>query len=882
MQLTRLEVRQLRRFREPYVLSDLAPGLNIIAGPNEAGKSTLVRALRALFFERHRSRTVTDLQPWGDSGAAPEVLAEFIWQGVPWQLSKRFIHRRRFDLRRGTESFDGEAAEDLVAELLGYRYASRGSSRAEHWGVPGLLWIDQGSGQELRDAASHAAPHLRSALGNDTSALGSDVGDAILAQVEEARSQLLTPTGRPTGEYARLLAEQRADEVTLEELQARSRQYRHDADRLAELRAQHDAERRDPPWQTLRAEQHSVRQALDEVRRWQEETQQHARRLESLEHRGALLQLRLDEHQRQAQRHRERSEARAQAQTRVTEAEAAVVQAEKMARETQQQERLAHEALAQGEQAAENERVQREHQQLQDAHQRANHALQEAERAATTLRSLQEQLAAVQIDASAVKALRELAQQRDGLAVQWQQSVTRLAFHLPDGGVSLDGETLQGSGKLELTETTELQLANGGTLQIIPAHQDLSALQREAETMTLRWQQMLDALGVRHLNEAEERLEQTRALNEELRHHQRLLDSLAPDGLARLQEHLATLQGRLLPLAEQIRRLTTPEPKPDPAQPSPDLAPLRAQALAATQAREQAESRWRSKEQELAMARHATQAAEEEWRREQAQATAVADEQLAAWREELRVVNSEQHSLAQQQTERAARIEAARPTLLTQDLERLERSAKLLEERFQTREVEIANLTGQLRAAQAEGLDETLAELRGQVEQRERHLNELQRRAQALALLHERLQTHRTASIQALQAPLQQHLLHYLHLLFPAATMHLDEQLIPTHIAREALDEGALGELEALSFGAREQLGLITRLAYADLLREAGHPTLIVLDDVLTHSDSQRLAAMKRVLYDAATRHQILLFTCHAGQWQDLGVAPRMLPAPGP
>jgi uncharacterized protein YhaN len=84
---------------------------------------------------------------------------------------------------------------------------------------------------------------------------------------------------------------------------------------------------------------------------------------------------------------------------------------------------------------------------------------------------------------------------------------------------------------------------------------------------------------------------------------------------------------------------------------------------------------------------------------------------------------------------------------------------------------------------------------------------------------------------------------------------------------------------EALSFGAREQLGLIARLAYADLLREAGRPTLIILDDALVHSDEGRLAQMKRVLFDAGTRHQILLFTCHPANWRDLGVVPRSLAA---
>jgi uncharacterized protein YhaN len=72
-------------------------------------------------------------------------------------------------------------------------------------------------------------------------------------------------------------------------------------------------------------------------------------------------------------------------------------------------------------------------------------------------------------------------------------------------------------------------------------------------------------------------------------------------------------------------------------------------------------------------------------------------------------------------------------------------------------------------------------------------------------------------------------------------------------------------------------MGVVARLAYADLLKEAGKPTLLILDDALVHTDRNRLDQMKRVLYDAASRHQILVFSCHPQAWQDLGVAAREL-----
>lgn len=58
-------------------------------------------------------------------------------------------------------------------------------------------------------------------------------------------------------------------------------------------------------------------------------------------------------------------------------------------------------------------------------------------------------------------------------------------------------------------------------------------------------------------------------------------------------------------------------------------------------------------------------------------------------------------------------------------------------------------------------------------------------------------------------------------------------------------------------------------------MKEAGKPTLILLDDALVNTDSQRLDLMQRVLYDAAQRHQMLLFTCHPERWAGLGVPAR-------
>ena len=75
--------------------------------------------------------------------------------------------------------------------------------------------------------------------------------------------------------------------------------------------------------------------------------------------------------------------------------------------------------------------------------------------------------------------------------------------------------------------------------------------------------------------------------------------------------------------------------------------------------------------------------------------------------------------------------------------------------------------------------------------------------------------------------------------------------------------------VDAIAKFSKTAKGVISRLAYADLLKETGRPTLIILDDALVHGDDQRLEQIKHVL--------VLLFTCHPAAWRDMGAAPRTI-----
>ena len=64
MRIRRLQIRELRRYRELDI--DLAPGVTVIRGPNEAGKSTIQRAIELAITRRVTSGAadLESLRPW--------------------------------------------------------------------------------------------------------------------------------------------------------------------------------------------------------------------------------------------------------------------------------------------------------------------------------------------------------------------------------------------------------------------------------------------------------------------------------------------------------------------------------------------------------------------------------------------------------------------------------------------------------------------------------------------------------------------------------------------------------------------------------------------------------------------------------------------------
>lgn len=863
MKLRALRLHNVKRFAgRGIAIENIGDGVNVLTAANEFGKSTSFEALHALFFQPHSGtpNSVKLLRPY--AGGNPVVEADIETAEGHFRLTKQFLGGRSArvtDLRHNRLVAQADEAEAFIAAL----------TRGGAGGPAGLLWVRQGltgleKGSKLEEESDRRVREtLLSSVQGEVEALtgGRRMAEIVLA-CDEALARLVTATLKPRAggpfheaieERDRLqaLEQQLAGDVA--RLHEALDQRRAAMRRLAELEAPAEVEAREAEiraaeeaCQAARSHSDTLRAAESDLALAEEQHRMAAAGLEQFETalaRLAALQAQADSATQRLDGLRARHAAAVAESKRLDDQVQAAESAERQARADKS--RL---------DAAEAAR---------DAAERfdAAHAiLQQASAVRDRVEAGEALLATLQVPERTLAQLEaldlDLARQR---AVQSTSLPSlRMVYADPSRGVVLlDGRPLAHGQDQSFSGTIALELADIGLLTIASHHVDNAAETIGQIEEKLRG--LLAGIGCDSLAAARQRQAAAREQSNALVLDRQLLKQLAPDGVDVLRQAVARLDAL---------RSEGLEAKFD------------AGAItAALQAAEAAVISSRNAAREM---RPVVEASQAEF--------VAAQAGLAQLQAELRAVGDQlgpdeerparrQRLIAQRdrcrQALQAAEAAVAPLRASTQDLAAAELTLKRLRSVAQATAQEVtrhketlADLNGQIRIQADRAIEENWQDTRDQLAAASERAGRYEVEVKTLDRLRRALATARSSASDLYLKPVITELRPLIGLLFDDVSVTFNETtLLPETVSRNGQEE----DVDRLSGGMREQLSILTRLAFARLLARNGHPAPVILDDALVYSDDDRIERMFEALHSQSRDQQIIVFSCRQRAFSRLG-----------
>jgi len=856
----------VRRFANRGVaIEAVDDGVNVLAAENEQGKSTCFDALHALLFQPHTAtqKAVRLLRP--HSGGSPQIEADIETDQGLHRISKQYYAGRAAtvtELATGRLVAQADEAEAWIAEL------TRGGAS----GPTGLLWVRQGitdfetGGKAQQDQEAEARKDaLASVAGEEVEALTGGRRMAwILQRCQEALDVLVTERGQPrkSGPYAEAkeeLEQLRADEAAQSEM-------------LSSLRQALDQRRAKQARRDEIAAPDALRERQDEMARATEALERAKSHASQLAEAARLRDLEAGRHgmaRESLARYREALERARMITARLAEAERARGEAIAEVATGQRREEAAMRAL--GEAEAVLARAREDHRRAVVAERGAEArkrltSLEERLEKARECQALIETLSAreqtLALPDGAVEKLgaieAEIADLRARLDAK--AALVSVAYvENPSASILADGAPLADGDSRAVTRSTRFEIQGIGVLTVSAGADTDDGLAQALQSKQGALARDLEKLGAEDLAAVRERARSLSEARASIRVARAELSAWAPDGLEALRIE-----------ASRLAELTA------------DIDPHALAPEAATHALETAGAAVIETRTEAETARAALSGKRE--------AAALAKLTIDHSRETLtdieRVLGPEAERGAEvERLEREEGEAAAALTMAGQAVTDLQASAPDLEaaeararraasvvgnldaEAARLAE-EISGLTGGIRARSENAIEEVLAETSDKRQAAEDRVAALEVEIAVLRRLRQALDDARLAAKEQYLGPVMDELRPLISLVVSDANITFDDEtLVPRSLERNGQEE----DVSVLSGGMREQLTVLTRLAFARLLARNGRPVPVILDDALVYSDDDRIEKMFDALHRQAGDLQIIVFSCRQRAFERLG-----------
>lgn len=870
MQFKSIQVDQFRQFTGTHLIENLGPGLNIIAGSNEAGKSTLLMAIRAALFDRYKSSIGESFRPY-NAAVSPKVRLEFSVDGVDYTLEKVFSSKKDGGVSLTASNghiWEGPEAEDFLSELLGFAYPGRGASKPEHQGLSGLLWVEQAKAYERVSLQDDSRQQIQSVFEDEMrELLGGDKGDQLHQRIEALRAEFFGATENPVGEYRRLIGQEETLSGELDAKRVELSEYENKIDQLERLEQRLAEFQADSTLDNLK-----VALAAAEEKERELTTQQQAVQVDEQKVAAAQALFEKEKQSFEARQGQLESVELAAAEVdRLTELVAAKERdIEPIKRDLENLRGQGDDCKARRREVVAGLRVARSYEKVEQVTERIvalDSDIKSAEEARRNKLGSEQELESIRVDEDMLGELKELAAQVANRKARLEAVATRLDYDLqPDAAVTLKDDQITNSGSVRVTEAVNLRVEGMGAFVITPGGDDIESLKAEIRDLEGELQDQLSNCAVADVAEAESSLKQKELLARDVSRYRGDYERIAPEGLEALQDSLVSLQAQRTNLLEEIG---------DFEQEDLDIAKLESQEADFSDEIEQLEGQVAAKDAEREASNNILVGANG--------SLAPERDRLVTLRAQLDEDRSEMSDqdlkAAMESTEEAFKtlslaldeakqsIEEQNPDAVATEVERLRTAEENVGNQIEELKRDIRDSKIELTALGHQGLSEEVANAADAHSLIATRLNAMRKKAEALDLLHRVLSEALSRAKQAVAQPVIDKILPHIRQLIPGAEPVVDEALGLVGINRG----GTIEAFDELSIGTREQLAVLLRLAYADLLSESGVPVSVVLDDALVNSDDDRRDSMKSILYQSARNYQVIVLTCHGREYADAG-----------
>ena len=880
-----------RCFSEELTVGPFSDRINIIAGSNGIGKSTIFEALRRGLMDSHAvsGQDILSIRPWGRA-LSPKVVVCFRHDGIEYRLAKQFIdstnallERKENDVFRSIA--EGRQANEQARELLSKNAPGRGLSRASHWGVAQVLWAPQGE-LNLTELSGDLVVDIREMIGVQVT---DKAGGPIEQKIFEKYDRYFTGQGRiKTGKAAppvvslqKELSEakdrrteylekmERCEDASrrVEELRSRNRQLSFDAEEL-EKRVKHERGNADR-YKELKAEFNGKKNELDKLQAQHEKLQQHIKMIrktqENLESEKAdLSKLEGKEPFKQKDVDIQQKEAeRAKATLETLRKEGGLV--EKAGDDAEAARRY-------NDLRAQREILQRLVRKVTEA----KSSLDERKKARAGI---------VASDVKTLKALRKTIAERDEAKLLMDAAMISLEI-VPEN----DGELAVISGE----ETGSITLSAGQSTTVKGAPEIVIELKGVGK-FTARGpfgDVQTHRQKIRENNRAIGEITQPFGTSE-VACLEELADSFqrADRKVGEAEKELEVLLGgeKLDSLEKETNQITTQVESSEKVHPDWKEAPPDYDAL-----KRGAGDARREHERKIAEAQNFRDRTEKAFSSEKEQLQ-VLSTQIEAGRKSVRSTESTLAELtsdgkSMQEHEGELKLlllnwDAAKEKLKELEaslekfgddpiagLNKLEKNLVELYESVKNAGREEGKALGTLDELNAQGPYSMLAVAEEEVRRLEEEIEKETLRMEAVKLLYQTVVECRTEAVASVAGPVEEAATRLMHRIAGSriGRIQMGESFEPAGVSPEMA--GASVDIGQLSGGEQEQLYLATRVALAEVLAK-DERQMVVLDDVLTATDAGRLARVLNVLEEAAVRLQLLILTCHPERYRGLAEA---------